>query len=103
MLTDASLLGWGGYMGEVEIRGLHSNLLQFRTICLVLKAFLPSIKGMLAQVLMYTTTDMWYCNKQGGGGVLGPVRAGSLPLELTGATGHFPGHEPPCMIFQHQS
>ncbi|KAJ1202911.1 hypothetical protein NDU88_006706 [Pleurodeles waltl] len=76
VVTDASLLGWGGHLGEVEIRshwspvesGLHINLLELRVIRLALKAFLPVVKGKVVQVFTDNTTAMWYCNKQGGVG-----------------------------------
>ena len=76
MVTDALLLGWGGHRREAEIRGLwspaesllHINLLELRVIRLALKAFLPSLRGRLVQVLTDHTTAMWFCNKQGGVG-----------------------------------
>ncbi|KAJ1198714.1 hypothetical protein NDU88_002553 [Pleurodeles waltl] len=76
VVTDASLLGWGGHLGEVEIRGhwfpaesgLHINLLELRAIRLALKAFLPVVKGKVVQVFTDNTTAMWYCNNQGGVG-----------------------------------
>ena len=36
---------------------------------MVLKAFLPIIKGTLVQVIKDNTTAMWYCNKQGEVGI----------------------------------
>ncbi|KAJ1093251.1 hypothetical protein NDU88_006356 [Pleurodeles waltl] len=76
VVTDASLLGWGCHLGEVEIRGhwspaesgLHINLLALRAIWLALKAFLPVVKGKVVQVFTDNTTAMWYWNKQGGVG-----------------------------------
>lgn len=47
------------------------NLLKLQAICLVLNAFLPSIKMRLAQVLNDNTTDMRYCIKQDGFGSWG--------------------------------
>ena len=47
---------------------LHTNLLELQDIRLALKAFLPSIRVRLVQVLTDNTTTMWYCNKQGGVG-----------------------------------
>ena len=66
VVTDASLLGWGGHQGEVEIRVLWSpaeTLLHINL--LALKAFLPPINGRLVQVFTDHTTAIWYCNKQG--------------------------------------
>lgn len=76
-VTDASLLGWGGQLGEVELRGLwsqteaklHINLLVLCVIRLALKAFLPSLKGRLVQVFTDNATAIWYCKKQGGVGL----------------------------------
>ncbi|XP_078497067.1 uncharacterized protein LOC144753171 [Lissotriton helveticus] len=76
VVTGASLQGWGGHMGDAEIRGLwspaearlHINLLELRAIRLALKAFLPSVRGSVVQVFTDNTTAMWYCNKQGGVG-----------------------------------
>lgn len=74
VVTDASILRWGGHLVEVEISGiwsaaesrLHINFLDLKAIRLTLNAFLPSIKGKLVQVFMNNTTAMWYYNKQGG-------------------------------------
>ena len=44
---------------------LYSNLMDLLIIRLPLKAFLPTIRGRLVQVLTDNTTAMWYCNKQG--------------------------------------
>ncbi|XP_078520251.1 uncharacterized protein LOC144785006 [Lissotriton helveticus] len=74
--TDASTLGWGAHLGDLEIKGLwspeerllHINLLELRVIRLALKAFLPSLRGQSVQVLTDNTTAMWYINKQGGVG-----------------------------------
>ena len=76
VVTDASLLGWGGHLEEAEIRGLwspaesqlHINLLELRAIRLALKAFLRSLQGRLVQEFTDNTTAMWYSNKQGGMG-----------------------------------
>ena len=67
MVTDASLLGLGGHLGEVEIRGLwspaearlHINLLELRAINLAWKTFLSSIKERLVQVFTDNNTAMW--------------------------------------------
>ncbi|KAJ1125086.1 hypothetical protein NDU88_003524 [Pleurodeles waltl] len=76
VITDASTLGWGAHLGDLEIKGLwspveqmfHINLLELRAIRLALKAFLPSLRGQSVQVLTDNTTAMWYINKQGGVG-----------------------------------
>ena len=76
VVTDASLLGWGGHLGEVEIRGLwslaetrlHMNLLALWAIHLLLKAILPTIGGRMVHVLMDNATAMRYCNKKVGWG-----------------------------------
>ncbi|KAJ1131499.1 hypothetical protein NDU88_009835 [Pleurodeles waltl] len=76
VITDASTLGWGAHLGDLEIKGLwspeeqmfHINLLELRAVRLALKAFLPSLRGQSVQVLMDNTTTMWYINKQGGVG-----------------------------------
>ena len=73
VVTNASLLGWVGHLGEVEIRGLwspaesplHINILELRAIRLALKAFLLSLRGRLVQVFTNSTTTIRYCNKQG--------------------------------------
>ncbi|KAJ1184897.1 hypothetical protein NDU88_001694 [Pleurodeles waltl] len=74
VITDASTLGWGAHLGDLEVKGhwspgeqrLHINLLELRAIRLALKAFLPSLRGRSVQVLTNNTTAMWYINKQGG-------------------------------------
>ena len=51
VVTDASTLGWGAHLEDLEIRGLwsseeqvfHINLLEPRVIHLALEAILPSI------------------------------------------------------------
>ncbi|KAJ1109751.1 hypothetical protein NDU88_007110 [Pleurodeles waltl] len=71
VITDASTLGWGARLGDLEIKGLwspveqmfHINLLELRAVRLALKAFLPSLLGQLVQVLTDNTTAMWYINK----------------------------------------
>ncbi|KAJ1112338.1 hypothetical protein NDU88_000606 [Pleurodeles waltl] len=76
VITDASTLGWGANLGDLEIKGLwspeeqrfHINLLELRAVRLALKAFLPSLRGQSVQVLTDNTTTMWYINKQGGVG-----------------------------------
>ncbi|KAJ1202338.1 hypothetical protein NDU88_006138 [Pleurodeles waltl] len=76
VITDASTLGWGAHLGDLEIKGLwspeeqmfHINLLELRAVRLALKAFLPSLRGQSVQVLTDNTTTMWYINKQGGVG-----------------------------------
>ena len=65
VVADASLLGWGGHLGKVEIRSIwslmeaqhHINLLELLAIRLVLEAFLPS-KGRQVQVFTDNTTAM---------------------------------------------
>ncbi|KAJ1112426.1 hypothetical protein NDU88_000690 [Pleurodeles waltl] len=50
IIMDASTLGWGAHLGDLEIKGLwspveqtfHISLLELQVICLALKAFLPS-------------------------------------------------------------
>ena len=37
------------------------------------------------------TTAMWYCNKQGGVGVMDPVPGDLVPLELAATPGYFTG------------
>ena len=59
LVTDASTLGLGAHLGEMEIRGFwspeeqsfHINLLELRAIQLALKAFVISLKGRPMQVL----------------------------------------------------
>ncbi|KAJ1124818.1 hypothetical protein NDU88_003267 [Pleurodeles waltl] len=76
VITDASTLGWGAHLGDLEIKGLwspeeqmfHINLLELWAVRLALKAFLPSLRGQSVQVLSDNTTAMWYINKQGGVG-----------------------------------
>ncbi|KAJ1094268.1 hypothetical protein NDU88_007346 [Pleurodeles waltl] len=76
VITDASTLGWGVHLGDLEIKGLwspvermfHINLLKLRAVRLAHKAFLPSLRGLSVQVLTDNTTAMWYINKQGGVG-----------------------------------
>ncbi|KAJ1176911.1 hypothetical protein NDU88_002178 [Pleurodeles waltl] len=76
VISDASTLGWGAHLGDLEIKGLwspaeqmlHINLLELRAVRLALKAFLPSLRGQSVQILTDNTTAMWYINKQGGVG-----------------------------------
>ncbi|KAJ1137758.1 hypothetical protein NDU88_004154 [Pleurodeles waltl] len=71
VITDASTLGWGAHLGDLEIKGLWSpeeRMLELRAVRLALKAFLPSLRGQSVQVLTDHTTAMWYINKQGGVG-----------------------------------
>ncbi|KAJ1196926.1 hypothetical protein NDU88_000789 [Pleurodeles waltl] len=76
VVADASTLGWGAHLGDLEVKGLwspveqrfHINLLELQAVRLALKAFLPSICGQSVQVLTDNTTAMLYINKQGGVG-----------------------------------
>ena len=45
------------------------NLLELRAIRMAMKAFLPTIKGRLVQVLTDYTTAMWYSSRQSGVGL----------------------------------
>ena len=107
-MTDASLLGWGGPLDVMEIRGMwalaeverHIHLLELRVIRLALKAFLSSSKVRMVQVLMDKTTAMWYCKKQGG---WSHVPGGTAPLDVDGMPGDFPGSTSPARICKRQS
>ena len=98
----ASLLGYGGHLGEVEIRGLlspvetrlHINLLALQPIHLVWNTFLLSGAGFHRQHHRHMVLQ-----QAGRTGVLGPVPRGAAPLELAGASGCLPGCEPPSRIF----
>ncbi|KAJ1173709.1 hypothetical protein NDU88_005535 [Pleurodeles waltl] len=76
VVTDASTLGWGAHLEDLEIKGrwspveqrFHINLLERQAIRLALKAFLPSLRGQSGQILTDNMTVMWYINKQGGVG-----------------------------------
>ena len=73
MVKDASLLGWGGHLVEVEIRGLwsateaqlHIQSSRAESNLLGTKSF-PTLHQREAGTGIHGQhTAMWYCNKQG--------------------------------------
>ena len=77
VIMDASTLGWGSHLEELEIRIFwspeeqlfHISLLELRETRLALKAFLPSLCSQSVQILMDNTTVMWCIKNQGGLGL----------------------------------
>ncbi|KAJ1117822.1 hypothetical protein NDU88_006018 [Pleurodeles waltl] len=102
VVTDASLLRWGGHMGEAEIRGLcspansglHINLLELCAIRLALKAFLLSLslsKGKQCNCSRTTPPPCGTATNKEEWGVMDSLSRSPLSLDLAGTSGHFPG------------
>lgn len=74
LTTDAFLMGWGAHTGHLTIkrlrsdedRGLHINILELKTILLVIWWFLQILTGQMIAVRCNNTTTVSYVNKQGG-------------------------------------
>lgn len=74
LVTDASSLGWGGYLGNQEISGcwdrdhhsLHINYLEMKAVQLCLEHFEATVRNRVVLVLTDNTTAVHYINKQGG-------------------------------------
>ncbi|XP_024071350.2 uncharacterized protein LOC112117576 [Terrapene carolina triunguis] len=73
-MSDASDLGWGAHIGNVQTQGmwstpdlfLHINVKELRAIHLACTAFLTHFHGRVVRVLTDNTAAMYYINKQGG-------------------------------------
>lgn len=74
LVTDASRLGWGGYLGSHEASGrwdrdhqsLHINVLELKAVLLCLECFESHVEGKAVLVLSDNVTAVHYINKQGG-------------------------------------
>jgi hypothetical protein len=72
--TDASLVGWGGHMGEHVVQGLwsqadrllHINVLEMKAVFLSLEALVSHLIGKVVLIRTDNTTVMSYINKKGG-------------------------------------
>lgn len=74
LVTDASRLGWGGYLGSQEASGrwdkdhqsLHINVLELKAVLLCLQQFEDHVRNKAVLVLSDNVTAVHYINKQGG-------------------------------------
>ena len=74
LVTDASRLGWGGYVGSQEASGrwdrdhqsLHINVLELKAVLLCLESLEMHVRGKAVLVLSDNVTAVHYINKQGG-------------------------------------
>ena len=74
LTTDASLLGWGAYIGEASASGqwlppwdtFHINRLEFEAVTRALFQFLHLVRGRKVLVRSDSTTVVAYINRQGG-------------------------------------
>ena len=73
-VTDASMEGWGGHLGDWVISGQwssawakhHINWLELQAVWLTLQHFLPQVRDTTVDVLMDNSTTVAYINKEGG-------------------------------------
>ena len=94
VVTNVSLMGSGGHLGEVEFRGLwspaetrlHINLLELQVIRLAVKAF---HQGEADSGPHRQNHHHLVLQKAGWGGILGSVPGGPAHLELSESSGHF--------------
>ena len=74
IVTDASMEGWGGHLGDWVISGQwprawakhHINWLELQAVWLTLQHFLPQVRDTAVDVLTDNTTTVAYINKEGG-------------------------------------
>ena len=74
IVTDASMEGWGGPIGDWVISGKwssawakhHINWLELQAVWLTLQHFLPQVRDTAVDVLTDNTTTVAYINKEGG-------------------------------------
>ena len=74
LFTDASQLGWGAHLRDLEAQGLwsqeeklwHINALELKAVFLGLKHFLPVIQGTTVVAMTDNTTVVGYVKNQGG-------------------------------------
>ena len=85
LTTDASLLGWGAYIGEASASGqwlppwdaFHINRLEFEAVARTLVQFVHLVKGRKVLVRSDNTTVVAYINRRGThslyGNIMGPM------------------------------
>ena len=74
IVTDASMEGWGGHLGDWVISGQwssawakhHINWLELQAVWLTLQHFLPQVRDTAVDVLTDNSTTVAYINKEGG-------------------------------------
>ena len=74
IVTDASMEGWGGHLGDWVISGQwssawakhHINWLELQAVWLTLQHFLPQVRVTAVDVLTDNSTTAAYINKEGG-------------------------------------
>ena len=74
IVTDASMEGWGGHLGDWVISGQwssawakhHINWLELQAVWLTLQYFLPQVRDTAVDVLTDNSTTVAYINKEGG-------------------------------------
>lgn len=74
LTTDASLLGWGAHLEELQVQGswspqerlMSSNLRELRAIRMALFHFFPLIRNKAVRVRSDNSTAVSYINRQGG-------------------------------------
>ena len=74
IFTDASMIGWGGHLDNIEVKGvwteeerkMHINCLEMLAVLRVLKALQHKVMGTFVLVCTDNSTVVAYLRKQGG-------------------------------------